>query len=113
MGFTARARAAALAAVVAGTLVTGAVSAGGQHAQAAGSAAQDGTKARAKAKPPATVTLITGDRGDRRLHRIDTRGVEGAQHPATAKAVSFRVDLKDTGGNTMRETITNAYRLAP
>ncbi|MEU9050960.1 S8 family serine peptidase [Streptomyces sp. NPDC048384] len=62
MGFTARARTAALAAVVAGTLVTGAVSAGGQPAQAAGSAAQDGTKARAKGKPPATVTLITGDR---------------------------------------------------
>ncbi|WP_369270358.1 S8 family serine peptidase [Streptomyces sp. R11] len=62
MGFTARARTAVLAAVVAGTLVTGALSAGGQPAQAAGSAAQDGTKARAKAKPPATVTLITGDR---------------------------------------------------
>ncbi|MFJ7072181.1 S8 family peptidase [Streptomyces sp. NPDC098781] len=35
------------------------------------------------------------------------------KHPATAKAVSFRVDLKDKGGNTVRETITNAYRLAP
>jgi hypothetical protein len=34
-------------------------------------------------------------------------------HPATAKAVSFRVDLKDKGGNTVRQTITNAYRLAP
>ncbi|MEU9954426.1 S8 family serine peptidase [Streptomyces sp. NPDC050982] len=66
MGFTARARTAALAAVVAGTLVTGAVSAGGQPAQAAGSAAQDATKAsgKAKTKPPATVTLITGDRVD-------------------------------------------------
>ncbi|WP_307528171.1 hypothetical protein [Streptomyces umbrinus] len=46
------------------------VSAGGQPAQAAGSAAQDGTnasakaKAKAKTKPPATVTLITGDRVD-------------------------------------------------
>ncbi|WP_328861403.1 S8 family peptidase [Streptomyces sp. NBC_00306] len=64
MGSTARARTAALAAVVAGALVTGAVSAGGQTAQAAGSAAQEGTKARAKAKPPATVTLISGDRVD-------------------------------------------------
>jgi hypothetical protein len=35
------------------------------------------------------------------------------KHPVTAKAVSFRVDLKDTGGNTVRETITNAYRLVP
>ncbi|MCX5128616.1 S8 family peptidase [Streptomyces sp. NBC_00347] len=35
------------------------------------------------------------------------------QHPAGAKAVSFRVDLKDKAGNTVRETITNAYRLAP
>ncbi|MFI8932690.1 S8 family serine peptidase [Streptomyces sp. NPDC053474] len=35
------------------------------------------------------------------------------RHPATAKAVSFRVYLKDTSGNTMTETISNAYRLAP
>lgn len=62
MGFTARARTAALAALAAGALVTGAVSAGGQPAQAAGSGAGDGKKAPAKAKPPATVTLITGDR---------------------------------------------------
>ncbi|MFF3328006.1 S8 family serine peptidase [Streptomyces sp. NPDC002888] len=62
MGSTARARTAAVAAVVAGALVTGAVSAGGQPAQAVGSAAHDGTKAPAKAKPPATVTLISGDR---------------------------------------------------
>lgn len=34
-------------------------------------------------------------------------------HPATAKAASFRIDLKDTSGNTMTETITNAYLLAP
>ncbi|MFF3212727.1 S8 family serine peptidase [Streptomyces sp. NPDC002886] len=34
-------------------------------------------------------------------------------HPASAKAVSFRVDLKDKAGNTVRETITNAYLLAP
>ncbi|MFC8196141.1 S8 family serine peptidase [Streptomyces sp. NPDC057298] len=65
MGFTARARTAALAAAMAGALVTGVVSAGGQPAQAAGSATHDGKKAKkasAKAKPPATVTLITGDR---------------------------------------------------
>ncbi|MGP4009274.1 S8 family peptidase [Streptomyces sp. 4N124] len=45
----------------------------------------------------------------------DARGARSVSvnHPATAKAVSFRVDLKDTGGNTVRETITNAYRLAP
>ncbi|MFD4243402.1 hypothetical protein ACFWP3_17665 [Streptomyces sp. NPDC058525] len=46
-----------------------------------------------------------------------TTGPQGARsvrvkHPATATAVSFRVDLKDKSGNTMRETITNAYRLA-
>ncbi|MCX5402835.1 S8 family peptidase [Streptomyces sp. NBC_00335] len=35
------------------------------------------------------------------------------QHPATAKSVSFQVDLKDKAGNTVRETITNAYRLVP
>ncbi|MER6999090.1 S8 family serine peptidase [Streptomyces sp. NPDC000410] len=62
MGSTARARTAALAAVVAGALAMGAASAGGQAAQAAGSAAHEGAKAPAKAKPPATVTLITGDR---------------------------------------------------
>lgn len=62
VGSTARARTAALAAVVAGALVTGALSVGGQPAQAAGSAAHDGTKAPAKAKPPVNVTLITGDR---------------------------------------------------
>lgn len=49
---------------MAGTLVTGAVSVGGQSAQAAGSAGRDGTEASTKAKPPATVTLITGDRVD-------------------------------------------------
>ncbi|WP_157882388.1 S8 family peptidase [Streptomyces silvensis] len=47
-----------------------------------------------------------------------TTGAEGARsasvrHPATAKAVSYRVSLKDTAGNTTTETITNAYRLAP
>ncbi|WP_449479916.1 S8 family serine peptidase [Streptomyces avidinii] len=35
------------------------------------------------------------------------------KHPATAKSVSFRVDLKDKSGNTVSETITNAYLLAP
>ncbi|GHE92700.1 hypothetical protein GCM10018785_68570 [Streptomyces longispororuber] len=45
----------------------------------------------------------------------DTKGARTAsvRHPATAKAVSYRVYLKDTSGNTMTETITNAYRLAP
>lgn len=45
----------------------------------------------------------------------DARGARSVtvKHPATAKAVSFRVDLKDRAGNTVRETITNAYRLAP
>ncbi|MEV7192683.1 S8 family peptidase [Streptomyces sp. NPDC093510] len=45
----------------------------------------------------------------------DTRGARTAsvKHPATAKAVSYRVYLKDTSGNTMTETITNAYRLTP
>ncbi|MER5252667.1 S8 family peptidase [Streptomyces sp. NPDC002855] len=45
----------------------------------------------------------------------DTRGARSAsvKHPATAKAVSYRVYLKDTTGNTVTETITNAYRLAP
>lgn len=45
----------------------------------------------------------------------DARGARSVsvKHPAIAKAVSFRVDLKDTGGNTVRETITNAYRLTP
>ncbi|ANS70630.1 subtilisin-like protease [Streptomyces lincolnensis] len=64
MRSTARARTAALAAVVAGTLVTGAATADGQPAQAAGAgtAAQDARRAPAKAKPPSTVTLITGDR---------------------------------------------------
>ncbi|MFJ7159887.1 S8 family peptidase [Streptomyces sp. NPDC101118] len=35
------------------------------------------------------------------------------KHPASAKAVSFRVYLKDKSGNSVLETITNAYRLAP
>ncbi|KOG29635.1 hypothetical protein AQJ84_38990 [Streptomyces resistomycificus] len=45
----------------------------------------------------------------------DAKGARSVsvKHPATAKAASFRVDLKDKGGNTVRETITNAYRLAP
>ncbi|MFF8653195.1 S8 family peptidase [Streptomyces huasconensis] len=45
----------------------------------------------------------------------DTKGARTAtvRHPATAKAVAYRVYLKDTSGNTMTETITNAYRLAP
>ncbi|GHI82797.1 hypothetical protein Sxan_01610 [Streptomyces xanthophaeus] len=45
----------------------------------------------------------------------DAKGARSVNvnHPAKAEAVSFQVDLKDTGGNTVRETITNAYRLAP
>ncbi|PWG14100.1 peptidase S8 [Streptomyces sp. V2] len=35
------------------------------------------------------------------------------KHPAGAKAASFRIDLRDKAGNTVRETITNAYLLAP
>ncbi|MCM2423834.1 S8 family serine peptidase [Streptomyces sp. RKAG293] len=64
MGSTSRARTAALAAAVAGTLITGTASAGTQPARAAGSTAQDGTTATAKASAAgtATVTLITGDR---------------------------------------------------
>ncbi|WP_371661902.1 S8 family serine peptidase [Streptomyces sp. NBC_00280] len=52
-------------------------------------------------KPLTVTTAATG-----------TRSVS-VKHPATARAVSFLVDLKDKGGNTTRETITNAYRLAP
>ncbi|MEV6583946.1 S8 family serine peptidase [Streptomyces sp. NPDC051582] len=46
--------------------------------------------------------------------RTDARGARSVsvRHPATATAVSFRVNLKDRGGNTAQETITNAYRLA-
>ncbi|WP_158708863.1 S8 family peptidase [Streptomyces sp. NRRL S-920] len=45
----------------------------------------------------------------------DDKGARSAsvRHPATAKAVSYRVYLKDTSGNTMTETISNAYRLVP
>ncbi len=45
----------------------------------------------------------------------DAKGARSVRvkHPAAAEAVSFQVDLKDKSGNTMRETITNAYRLAP
>lgn len=45
----------------------------------------------------------------------DAKGARSVtvKNPATAKTVSFQVDLKDKGGNTVRETITNAYRLAP
>ncbi|MFJ3922227.1 hypothetical protein [Streptomyces sp. NPDC090022] len=46
--------------------------------------------------------------------RTDAKGARSVsvKHPATAGAVSFQVDLKDKGGNTVRETITNAYLLA-
>lgn len=52
-------------------------------------------------KPLTVTTTTTGARS------------VSVKHPATAKAVSFLVDLKDKGGNTTRETITNAYRLTP
>ncbi|MFD9133214.1 S8 family serine peptidase [Streptomyces bottropensis] len=47
--------------------------------------------------------------------KTDAKGARSVsvKHPATAKAVSFRIDLKDKGGNAVRETITSAYRLAP
>ncbi|MFI6638812.1 S8 family serine peptidase [Streptomyces sp. NPDC050504] len=35
------------------------------------------------------------------------------KHPATAGAATYQVYLKDTAGNTVTETITNAYRLVP
>ncbi|MFJ4776540.1 S8 family serine peptidase [Streptomyces sp. NPDC088762] len=35
------------------------------------------------------------------------------RHPATARTASFQVDLRDRDGNTVRETITDAYRLTP
>lgn len=45
----------------------------------------------------------------------DAKGARSVtvQHPASAKAASFRVDLRDKAGNTVQETITNAYLLAP
>ncbi|WP_063786341.1 S8 family serine peptidase [Streptomyces acidiscabies] len=45
----------------------------------------------------------------------DSKGARSVtvKHPAGAKAASFRVDLKDKAGNTVRETITSAYLLAP
>ncbi|WP_405496821.1 S8 family peptidase [Streptomyces sp. NBC_00096] len=45
----------------------------------------------------------------------DAKGARSVtvKHPATARAVSFQVDLRDKAGNTVRETITDAYRLVP
>ncbi|MET8977962.1 S8 family serine peptidase [Streptomyces sp. NPDC004539] len=45
----------------------------------------------------------------------DAKGARSVtvKHPATAKAASFRIDLRDKAGNTVRETITDAYLLAP
>ncbi|MGW2826704.1 hypothetical protein ACWC24_37860 [Streptomyces sp. NPDC001443] len=47
--------------------------------------------------------------------KTDAKGARSVtvKHPATAEAVSFRVDPKDTGGNTVRETVMDACRLAP
>ncbi|WP_157878047.1 S8 family serine peptidase [Streptomyces torulosus] len=46
--------------------------------------------------------------------KTDAKGARSVsvKHPASAKAVSFLVDLKDKSGNTLRQTITDAYRLA-
>ncbi|MER7764515.1 S8 family serine peptidase [Streptomyces sp. NPDC097619] len=43
----------------------------------------------------------------------DAKGARSvtAKHPAAAGGVSYRVDLKDKQGNTVRQTISNAYRL--
>ncbi|MEV0504486.1 S8 family serine peptidase [Streptomyces spectabilis] len=43
----------------------------------------------------------------------DAKGAHSAsvRHPAAAGSVSYRVYLKDTAGNTMTETISNAYHL--
>ncbi|MFI1722620.1 S8 family serine peptidase [Streptomyces sp. NPDC020489] len=50
------------------------------------------------------LTVVTDAQGGRSV---------SVKPPASAKAVSLRVDLKDRAGNTVRETITNAYRLTP
>ncbi|MFH8796865.1 S8 family serine peptidase [Streptomyces sp. NPDC017941] len=77
----------------------------------AGAAAADGRIA--------TLTVKVSYDGGRTWKAVtvtkDAKGARSAsvRHPATAKAVSYRVYLKDTSGNTMTETITNAYRLAP
>ncbi|KMO94054.1 S8 family peptidase [Streptomyces roseus] len=90
MGIVSRAGKAALAAAVAGTLITGAAPAGARPAQDASTTAQDGgntsaapsartaqartAQARPSVKAPATVTLITGDRvlvgGDGRVSQL-------------------------------------------
>ncbi|HEY8981051.1 MAG TPA: S8 family serine peptidase [Streptomyces sp.] len=59
---------------------------------------------------------VSFDAGRTWKHLTVTTDAKGARkvtvkHPATAKAVSFRVDLKDKAGNTVRETISNAYLL--
>ncbi|MHC5906230.1 S8 family serine peptidase [Streptomyces sp. S6] len=43
----------------------------------------------------------------------DAKGARSVtvRHPGSAKSASFRVDLRDKGGNTVRETITDAYLL--
>ncbi|MFJ7265605.1 S8 family peptidase [Streptomyces sp. NPDC099050] len=98
MAFAGRARTAALAAAVAGALITGAASV--QPAQAAGTTAQDGTeapataraKAKAGTKPPATVTLITGDRvvvkGDGSVEQL----IRGAGREGIAFSVRREAD---------------------
>ncbi|MEU9007109.1 hypothetical protein [Streptomyces sp. NPDC048551] len=43
-------------------------------------------------------------------------GVDSGPHRAgdgVRRALSFQVGLRDEQGNTVRETITDAYRLAP
>ncbi|MFE1292225.1 S8 family serine peptidase [Streptomyces sp. NPDC058751] len=77
-----------------------------------------GGAARAAGQVAALTVKVSYDGGatwKRLTVRTDAKGARSVsvKHPATAGAVSFRVDLKDKGGNTVRETIVNAYRLAP
>ncbi|MCB5165848.1 S8 family peptidase [Streptomyces bambusae] len=75
--------------------------------------------AAAAAGKPATLAVSVSYDGGRTWKALtvttDAKGARSVtvQHPSTAKAATFRVDLKDKSGNTVRETITNAYRLAP
>ncbi|MEV8536344.1 S8 family serine peptidase [Streptomyces sp. NPDC051211] len=75
----------------------------------------------AAAKPGALASLtvkVSYDNGTTWTTLPVTTDAQGARsvspaHPATAKAASFRIDLKDKAGNTTTETLTNAYLLAP
>ncbi|WP_328663601.1 S8 family serine peptidase [Streptomyces sp. NBC_00328] len=77
-----------------------------------------GGAAAAAGQVAALTVKISYDGGEtwkRLTVKTDAKGARSVsvKHPATAEAVSFQVDLEDKGGNTVRETITNAYRLAP